>query len=78
MNISLVSSAVIFSTTAQFGRSSSIIDTSGFLIWIFSHLIRGLLVGASNAVGSSCNRQDTFSKGDDNLKQIQATNSDPV
>ena len=47
-------------------------------ISVFSHLVRGWLARASNAAGSSCNRQGTFCIGDDNLKQIQSTNCDPT
>ena len=49
LNISLVPSAAIFSTTIEYGISSS-------SIWVFSHLVRGWLAGISNSVGSSCNR----------------------
>ena len=47
--------------------------------WIFLYLIRGWLVGASNVIGSLCNRQGTFSiDSNDNLKQIQATDCEPT
>ena len=63
-----VSSAVIFSNTIEYITSSSCIDSSKFFIWVFSHFIGGLLVGASNAIGCSCNRQSTFNINDDNLE----------
>ena len=56
LNISLVSSAVIFLTTIEYGTSSSSIDSNEFFIWVFSRSIRRWLAGASNATGCSCNR----------------------
>ena len=56
LNISLVSSAVIFLTTIEYGTSSSSIDSNELFIWVFSHYIRRWLAGASSAIGCSCNR----------------------
>ena len=56
LNISLVSSAVIFSTNIEYYTSSWSIDSNELFNYIFSHLIRGWLVEASNVTGSSCNR----------------------
>ena len=56
-HIPIVSSAVIFLTTIEYGTSSSSIDSNELFIWVFSHsIIRGWLAGASNAIGCSCNR----------------------
>ena len=68
LNISIVSSAIIFLTTIEYGTSSSSIDSNELFIWVFSHFNRGWLVGAGNAIGSSCSRSSTFSIDDDNLK----------
>ena len=59
----------IFSTTIEYGTSSSSIDSSNLFIWVFSHLICGCLVGASNAIRFSCNRQGAFSLEHDNEKK---------
>ena len=50
LNISLVSSAVIFLTAIEYGIFSSSIDSNVFFIWVFSHSIRGWLVEASNVI----------------------------
>ena len=68
LNISIVSSAVIFLTTIESGTSSSNIDSNKLSIWVFSHSIRGWLVGAGNAIRPSCSRKGIFSIDDDNLK----------
>ena len=56
LNISIVSSAIIFLTTIEYGTSSSSIDSNELFIWVFSHFIRGWLVGVGNATGSLCSR----------------------
>ena len=45
--MSLVTPTIIFSTTIEYGTSSSSIDSSELFNWIFSNLIRGWLVGAT-------------------------------
>ena len=52
----LVSSALIFLTTIEYGTSSSSIDSNELFIWVFLHSIHRWLAGASNAIGCSCNR----------------------
>ena len=47
LNISLVSSEVIFSTSSEYGTSSSSIDSNKSFNWLFSHLIRGWLAGTN-------------------------------
>ena len=55
LDISIVSSAVIFPTTIEYSTSLSI-DSNELFAWYFSHWTRGWLVGAGNAIGSLCNR----------------------
>ena len=50
LNMSLVSSTVIFFTTIEYGTSSSSINSNVLFIRVFSHSIRGWLVGASNVI----------------------------
>ena len=45
LNISIISSAVIFLTTVEYGTSSSSINSNELFIWVFSHFNRGWLVG---------------------------------
>ena len=45
--LNIVSSAVIFSTTIEYGTSPSSIDSNELFYMVFSHLICGWLVGAS-------------------------------
>ena len=54
-HISIASSAV-FLTRIKYGTSSSSIDSNELFIWVFSHFIRGWLVGVGNATGSLCSR----------------------
>ena len=56
LNISIVSSVVIFLTKIEYGTSSLSIDSNELFIWVFLHFIRGWLVRAGNAIGSSCSR----------------------
>ena len=67
-NMSVVSLAAIFLTTVEYGTSLSRINSNELFIWVFSHFIRRWLVGAGNAIGSSCSRLGTFSIDDNNLK----------